>query len=109
MLQDNFPIAFASRALTDCEKRYAPIERELTAILFAAEKFDYYNYGKQVIIQTDHKPLVNIFKKDLNKVSRVYQYELEVTYIQGKYMYVADTLSRAYLKNKVSDDPEITY
>ena len=39
LLQNNKPIAFASKALTDAECRYAKIEREMLAIVFRAEQF----------------------------------------------------------------------
>lgn len=104
-------IAFASRALTDTEKRWACIEREMGAILFAAERFNFYIYGNKVSVNTDHKPLVSIFKKDINKVSsrlqrillKLMKYELDVSYLPGKYMYIADMLSRAYMKHPVND------
>lgn len=38
LLQDERPIAFASRALTETETRYAQIEKELLAVLFGLEK-----------------------------------------------------------------------
>ena len=34
LLQDNKPVAFASKALTDVEKRYANIEREMLAVVY---------------------------------------------------------------------------
>ena len=37
LLQDNQPIAFASKTLSDTEKRYANIERELLAVVFACQ------------------------------------------------------------------------
>ena len=39
ILQDNKPIAFASKSLTDTETRYANIERELLAIVFGCKCF----------------------------------------------------------------------
>ena len=42
LLQDNKPVAFASKSLTDAETRYANIERELLAVVFGAERFHTY-------------------------------------------------------------------
>ena len=39
---ENQPIAFASKSLTDVETRYANIERELLAIVFACQHFSTY-------------------------------------------------------------------
>eukprot|EP00731_Ephydatia_muelleri_P033072 Em0025g28a len=44
LLQENKPIAYASSALTDTEKRYAQIEKELLAVVYALEKFNQYVY-----------------------------------------------------------------
>ena len=65
LMQNGLPIAFASRALTDAETRYEQIEKELLAILFPCEKFAYYAFGRQVEVQSDHKPLEALFKKPL--------------------------------------------
>lgn len=67
LLQEGHPLAFGSRSLTECEKRYAQIEKELLAIVYACEKFHQYVYGKTVDVETDHKPLETIFKKSLQK------------------------------------------
>jgi len=103
ILQDNKPIAYASRALTQTQRGYAQIEKEMLAITFGCEKFHPYLYSRPVIVETDHKPLESIFKKPLFKVPmrlqrmllKVQPYHLMVKYKQGKLMYVADTLSRA--------------
>ena len=42
LMQDNHVIAFASRSLSDTEKNYAQIEKELLAVVFALDKFDQY-------------------------------------------------------------------
>src|ERR1041384_3177126 len=56
LLQMNQPVAFASRILTDSEKDYAQIEKEMLALVFAATKFEMYIYGMpDVTFQTDHK------------------------------------------------------
>ena len=48
-LQDNKPVCYASRALTDTETRYAPIESEMLAVVFICRKFHQYIYGRSVV------------------------------------------------------------
>ncbi|KAI5751278.1 hypothetical protein M8J77_006027 [Diaphorina citri] len=55
------PIAFASRALTICEKNYSQIDKEATAIYWGIKKFFQYVYGRKFILITDNKPLTTIF------------------------------------------------
>jgi hypothetical protein len=59
------PVAYASRAMIDAETRYAQIEKELLSITFACEIFHQFIEGAEVVAETDHKPLVSIFKKAL--------------------------------------------
>ena len=102
LLQGGQPVAYASRALTDTEVTYAQIEKELLAIVFACEKFDAYIYGRDCVrVQTDHKPLESIFQKELctapkrlqRMLLRLQKYSLDVTYLKGEKMLVADNLS----------------
>ena len=65
-LQNNRPIAFASKTLTDVETRYANIERECLSVCYGLEKFHTYVYGKHVIVQNDHKPLEMIQRKSIH-------------------------------------------
>ena len=58
-------IAFASKSLTDAETRYANIERELLAIVFACQRFSTYLLGRSFIAESDHKPLEMIAMKNL--------------------------------------------
>ena len=66
LLQAGQPVAYTSRALTKTEQQYAQIEKECMAIVYACEKFDQYILGRDAIrVETDHKPLIPIFKKPL--------------------------------------------
>ena len=102
LIQLGQPVAFASHAWTPAETRYAQIEKELLAIVYACEKFDVYVYGRtEVTIQSDHKPLECIFKKPLSTalmrlqrmLLRLQKYNLRVVYTKGTEMFLADTLS----------------
>ncbi|RLJ22807.1 hypothetical protein DJ031_00235 [bacterium endosymbiont of Escarpia laminata] len=105
LMQDGQPICYASRVMTDTEQNYAQIEKELLAIVFACERFNDYIYGRDVVhVESDHKPLETIFKREIHMAPkrlqrmrlRLQKYPLEVRYKKGSEMYVADTLSRAY-------------
>ena len=99
LLQKGKPVAMASKALDDTQSNYAVIEKELLAICFGCVKFHEYIFGKSVIIQTDHKPLVSIMTKPIHQLSarmRLQNYDLTVTHIKGIHMYFADALSRAH-------------
>ena len=62
LFQNDKPIAFASKALTPAETRYANIERELLAVVYGCEKFHSYLYGRSFVVKTDHRPLEQIHK-----------------------------------------------
>ena len=115
LLQELKPVAYASRALTETEQRYAQIEKEMLAIVFGAERFHQYIYGREVDVQSDHKPLEVIMKKPLSSapariqrlLMRLQKYQVNVQYKPGKEMHIADALSRAYLPVTSSPDKEI--
>ncbi|CAC5365635.1 unnamed protein product [Mytilus coruscus] len=69
LIQDNKPVAYASRLLTDAESRYANIERELIGVLFGLERFNDYTYGKRLNVESDHKPLEMIVRKSIRVCS----------------------------------------
>lgn len=107
LLQDNKPVCYTSQALTDTETRYAPIECEMLAVVFACRKFHQYIYGRSVVVETDHKPLQAISTKPLSQVPlrlqkmilNVCGYDVEIHYIPGFKQVLADTLSWASVQN----------
>ena len=48
------PVAYASRALSMTERRYAVTELETLAVVWAMSHFHHYLYGHNVVILTDH-------------------------------------------------------
>ena len=54
------------------ETRYAQIEKELLAIVFACNQFNVYIYGRDVVrVETDHQPLESIVRKPLNDAPKL--------------------------------------
>lgn len=93
-------ISYASKTLSEVERRYAQTEREALALVWAPERFHFYLYGKQFWLITDHKPLVAIFGDKSKPCARVERwklrlmsYDYKVIYRPGK-LNIADPLSR---------------
>ena len=111
LLQDDQPVVYASRSLTETERNYAQIEKELLAVVFGMERFENYTYGRHVLVESDHKPLEIIYKKHLlsapkrlqRMLLRLQKFDYEIMYKKGSEMYLADTLSRAYIDALPSD------
>lgn len=107
LLQDRKPVAYASRSLSDTEKNYAQIEKELLAVYFACHKFHQMIYGHRITIYTDHKPLITIFKKEINDITARLQrlklgllkYDINLEFVPGKKNLLADPLSRLYFND----------
>ena len=100
------PVAYASRSLSETERRYAQIEKEALAATWACEKFQNLILGKLVEIESDHKPLIPLLNsKRLEDLPprvlrfrlRLSRFEYYVKHVSGKLLYTADTLSRAPL------------
>lgn len=119
LMQNNHPVSYASKSLTDTEINYGQIDKEFIAILFALKKFHNFVYGRHVIIQTDHKPLVSLMNKDICKIpsSRLQKiklkiriYDISVYFVPGNKMYIADAISRASSKaEKVETDESLNH
>ena len=99
MLQDlEMVLCFANcicfRA-TPTQQRYAIIEQEMLAVVFACQRFHHYFYEKKVEIGTDDKPLESIMRKELQNMPPQLQrmlltlqkHGIERKYLAGKRAY----------------------
>ena len=101
LLQNGKSIAFASKALTKTECRYANIERKMLAAVFVVERFHTYIYGWSFTIKSDHKLLESISRKNLADMPAwlkhmmlcLQGYDFTICYCPGMEMVIPDTLS----------------
>ena len=102
------PVAYASRALTPTEQRYAQVEKEALALTWACERFSDFILGLHFVLETDHKPLVSLLGgQALDALPpriqrfrmRLMRYSYDVIHVPGKTLTTADTLSRAPLRD----------
>lgn len=109
------PIAYASRSMTETERRYVQIEKEALAVTWACDKFADYVIGKHFQIESDHKPLIpllnskhfdNLPARILRFWLRMGRFNYTVFHVPGKLLEAADALSRAPSSSTVSQPQE---
>ena len=111
------PIAYASKTLSDTERRYSQIEKEGLGIVYGIQKFYKYLCGRKFTLVTDHKPLLAIFGSKTNLATYVAtrlhhwslylsQFQYDIRYRASKDHGNADALSRIPLRapNQESSD-----
>lgn len=107
-----------SRFLTDTETRYATIELEMLAIVYAVKKCRRFLLGRQEFeVITDHKPLIPIVNsKGLNEIENprlqrlresITQYNLILRWRKGSDHKVPDAFSRSPTQNIVEEDGDL--
>jgi hypothetical protein len=88
------PIDHASRALTETEQRYSPIERESLGLSWGMEQFRFYLVGSKFTAWTDHEPLPSIYNNRQKSTSKriakhrdmIQDLDFKVSYMRGKEM-----------------------
>ena len=101
LLQEEKPVYFASKALTEAQKGYVAIEIELVAVAWAMEKFHHFLYACHFILETNQKLLEAILSKSLNQATpilqwiliRTFAYPFTVRYIPGVTTQLKDSLT----------------
>lgn len=96
------PLGFYSAKFSSSQLNWATYDKELYAIYSAVEHFHNLIDGHELLILTDHHPLIHMFttKKriKLERRSRwiefISQYSTDIQHISGKLNIVADALSR---------------
>ncbi|XP_075739522.1 uncharacterized protein LOC142784984 [Rhipicephalus microplus] len=101
--QKALTIAFASRTLTNAERKYSASEREALACVWACEKWHVYLWGRPFTLQTNHQALVALLSnsgtgrrpfRTARWAERLLRYNYTVEYRKGSENKVADALSR---------------
>ncbi|XP_055605159.1 uncharacterized protein K02A2.6-like [Uranotaenia lowii] len=99
------PVSYASRSLTPAEANYSQIEKEGLALIFAVTRFHRMIFGRNFVLETDHKPLLAIFGSKTgipvytaNRLQRwaltLLLYDFSIKYVNTNSFGYADILSR---------------
>ena len=70
LLQEEKPIYFASKTLTETQRGYIAIEIKSLAVAWAVEKFHHFLYRCHFTPETDQKPLEAILSRSLNQATQ---------------------------------------
>ena len=101
------PLAFISKSLSDTERRWSVYEKEAYAIFYSCRKWEHFLRGNHFHLFTDHKNLTFLNRPPSEKVMRwrlaIQEFDFSVAYIKGERNNVADGMSRC-LPNSTQDD-----
>lgn len=81
-------ICYASKSLSDVEKKYPIIEKEALGIVWAIERFKMYLMGITFELETDHRPLETLFAITSKPTARIKRWILRVQAFKFKVVIV---------------------
>jgi len=97
------PIAFASRTLTQAEKKSSSVyELECLAVVFGVDKFRRFLEHSEFLLETDNQALSWLLAhpRQLGKIGRwvvkIAAFKFKVQHVRGSQNLIADALSRMY-------------
>ena len=85
------PVCYASRVLTDCERRYSQTEKEALGLVWGCERFHVSVYGTKFEMVTDHKLLETIHGPRSKPCARIEQWVLRLQSYDFKMVYVLES------------------
>ena len=112
-----FPIRFGAKVLSEQQRGYAQVKRELWGIVSAVKTDKDYLIRTEAIIETDCLPILGMVSgcatpdlAMLSWIAYIKSLDPEIRHISGKDNAMADMLSRARFDDKsgmVSEDEEV--
>lgn len=110
-------VAYASRALTKQERKYATTKKELLSMVAFTKHFKHFLLGKEFVLRTDHNSLrwLHNFQGLEGQLARwieqLANFQYRIVHRPGKLHSNADALSRlpAYLENKQQADQKLCH
>lgn len=101
--QSWLPLGYFSKKFTTAQQKYSTYDRELTAIFMAIKHFRFLFEGRELIIYTDHKPLIYAMNKietncetprRTRQLLFISEFTTDIRYIKANNNNIADALSR---------------
>jgi hypothetical protein len=99
-MQDEHPIAFLSKPLSEAHQQLSIYEKEFLALLMAVDHWRSYLQRGEFIIKMDHHSLCYLEDQQLQsplqrkEMARLMGLEFKIIYMQGAENHAADALSR---------------
>jgi hypothetical protein len=105
-------IMYASRVLSEAERKYHSYEAEALAVVWATELFRHYVYGKKFIIRTDCRSLQWLKTRTdsarvMKWVLRLQEFDYEVKYRPGVKSQNVDALTREVTEVDLPGQPDV--
>jgi len=108
LLQEEKPLAFWSKALSDRAQLKSVYERELMTMVLAVKKWRHYLLGKKFLIRTDQRSLKflneqRLMREEQSKWAiKLIGYDFDIQYRPSKENIVVDALSRQFSFSTIS-------